>query len=390
MSGRARRLLVLAALVFVGQRLSALFVQAYMWEQGGSLPVLAGYNAAAFATSALSFVLLGPAVKRGRPGTAYQIGLALQALFFMTVLALGSRAGDWLYALGALSGFGTGAFWAGQNMLVQLATTPADRGRYWSYVFAIFSGATLAGPLAGGWLIEGLGKGLGYPAIFGLAGVAFLLAAIGGRGLNGQGADRPYELRAGFADTAPGRIWTRVLAAHVVSGFRDGILSFLPAVLVYAATGEALAMGNFVVITSAVGLVANWATGKWLKPGRGYESMLVSGVLQALAAMVLWARTDWATLMLYTLSGALFGPLQGVPFMAITFNAVGAGERDLQVERLVAREVALVTGRVAGMLLLLGASRWIGPDRTASVSLMLVAAAALAPAFLMRRSDTAT
>lgn len=388
MNAIAKRLLWLLVLVFLGQRLSGLFVQAYMWQQGGSLSSLSRFNMAVYLGGAVAFLILGAAVKRGRSILAFRIGLALQAAFFVAVLLLGERSGWWLTPLGLLSGLGSGAFWAGQNMMIQESISAADRGRYWGYAGAVASAMALLGPLSGGWMITALGDGAGYRLIFLSAAASFGLAWALSQGISPVPTDSPYRLLDGLWDHSPYHRWGRVLSAHLFTGFRDGILAFLPAVLVYASTGDALAMGNFAVITNAAGLVANWAVGRFVRPGRRFGAMLVSGLLQATSALVLLARLDYGTLLIYTLSNALFGPLQGVPFLALTFDAIADAGRDRQVERMVVREISLVIGRAGGMLLLLGLSLGYGAEQTSTIALALVALVALVPVLVLGpRSD---
>lgn len=383
----AARILWLAGLVLLGQRLSTLFVQAYLWDQGGNLTSLTRFNLALYVGGGLAFIALGRLVKSGGAIAAYRLGLALQSAFFILVLFLGRRSAEWLEPLGLLSGLGVGAFWAGQNLLNQQATTPETRRRFWGYIGVLFAGSSLAGPVAGGWLIARLGEAPGYRLVFALAALSFVAAAALSAGVRSGGSSESYRLKAGVygGDSArDDQNWRRVLYAHVVGGFRDGVLAFLPAVLVYAVTGDAETMGNFAAITSAVGLTANWATGRWLRGRHRFVAMAAGGLMQALGALVLLAHMSYGALLAYTLVVAVFGPLQGVPWLELTFNAIGAGRRDRQVERIVVREIALVVGRVLGMLMLLITARLVGEARTATIALGLVALAAIPPAWLLR------
>lgn len=386
MNKQGFRLLALLVLVLLGQSLSGLFVQAFLWDQGGDLSALGRYNLASPVALAIAFLILGPMVKRGRSVVAVRIGVLLQVAFFLAVLLLGTRAGHYLELLGALTGLGQGAFWVGQNMLIQQTTAPEERPRYWSYVSASWSLTALIGPFTGSRVVAGFGPGLGYQVVFGLAAVCYALAAVISLGLSAQGSALPFRLRNGWVEHMADNRWWRTLAAQAVAGFRDGTLSFLPSVLVYVATGDPRMIGNFSLITSAVGLVSNWLTGRFLPRHRWYHSMLISGLLQAAAASLMLVNLDYSTLLLYSLVGALAGPLMGIPLLTQTFDAIGADGGDHQVERVVVRECFLVIGRSSGMILLLLFSWLLTQQQTAMVALALVALAAVAPALILRRT----
>ncbi|MFZ5824482.1 MAG: MFS transporter [Bacillota bacterium] len=389
MSALAKRLLALLLLVLLGQALSALFVQAYVWERGGDLVALSRFNLAAAIAMAAAFVVLGPMVKRGRSVVAVRIGLLVQVAFFLAILALGAEAGRYLEALGTMNGLGMGAFWVGQNILIQEATGPEGRARFWGYVGACWSATALVGPLTGSRVVAGLGPELGYQVLFGLAAASYALAGLVSVGVSSRGSAQPYHLVAGLLDDGLHRPWWRLLAAHVVAGFRDSVLSFLPLILVYGVTGDAKIMGNFAFITSAVGLASNWATGRMLPRHRWWVAMLVSGLCQAGAALLMLASLSVTTLLLYTLIAALVGPLLGVPFLSHTFDTIGSGHGDSQMERIVVREVFLVAGRSGGMLLLLLLSSLLTQEQTAAAMLAIVAVAAVLPALIVRQSLSA-
>ncbi|MFZ5815863.1 MAG: MFS transporter [Bacillota bacterium] len=386
MNNQARRLLALLLLVLLGQSLSGLFVQAYMWERGGDLGAVGRFNFTLFLAMAVAFLAMGPMVKRGRSVIAVRLGLLFQFSFYLLVLALGDQAGGYLELLGAVSGLGHGAFWVGQNMLIQQATEPGERSRYWSYVGASWALTALIGPFTGSRLVAGLGATLGYQVVFSLTAAGYAAAALVSAGLVTRASDQPYRLADGLADRLPGRPWWRALGAFVISGFRDGVLGFLPLLLVYVVTGDPRMMGNFSLLTSAVATASNWLTGRLLQRRHWLAAMLVSGLVQAGAALLMLSNLSVTTLLLYSLVVAVAGPLMGVPFLSHTFDTIGAGGGDTQMERIVWREVFLVVGRCAGMLLLLGLSRWFGHEPTAMIILAVAAVAAVLPALIMGRT----
>jgi YQGE family putative transporter len=357
-----------------------------MWQQGGSLGAVSRFNFAVAFFTAIAFLTLAPLVKRGRSVIAVRVGLLFQVGFFLSVLALGTRAGHFLEFLGALNGMGMGSFWVGQNMLIQQAIEPEQRPRYWGYVSACWSATALVGPFTGSRLVAGLGEVTGYRVIFSLAACGYAVAALLSAGLATRGSDQPYRLVDGLVDRFAGHPWRRVLAAHIVSGFRDSILSFLPSLLVFMVTGDAKIMGNFSLVTSAVGLVTNTLTGRLLPRARWRTSMLLSGCAQAGAALLMLANLSLATLLLYSLVVALVGPLLGVPLLTHSFDTIGAGGSDSQVERIVWRELCLVTGRCTGMILMLLLSANLSQNQTAMIILAAVAAAAVGPALILRRT----
>lgn len=388
MTPRAKRLLLYVSLVLLGQSLSGLFVQAYMFEQGGDLGALSRFNFAVFVASSLAFLVLGPLVKRGRAIVAVRIGLLLQVFFFLAVLALGSQAGNYLSLLGAASGLAVGSFWVGQNILMQRSTTePEARARFWGYHSACVSATALIGPFTGSRLVAGLGHGLGYQVLFGLALLCYAAAAILTAGVQAEPSSQPYRLLDGLRDDRPGRPWWRTLGAHATFGFRDGLLSFLPSILVYIATGDAKAMGNLSLITSAIGLVTATLVGRKLGRQRWLAAILLSGLIQGLAAFAMLLELSFTTLLLYMIVVAFCSPFLNVPFITHTFDTIGSTGPDLEVERIVVRECFLVVGRAGGTLFLLLMNGWAASQESAAmITLSVVAATAVAPGLILGKS----
>lgn len=124
--------------------------------------------------------------------------------------------------------------------------------------------------------------------------------------------------------------------------------------LVYIAAQEESKLGQFTLITSAVSLVCYWAAGKWLKPKYRSAGMFWGALLLvAVIVPMLWT-VNYGTLLIMGIGTSLFIPLYMLPMVSSSFDLMGESKESagMRVELIVLRELCLMTGRLAGTLIL--------------------------------------
>jgi YQGE family putative transporter len=334
-----RILLVIGALFTLATALSGAFVNVYLWRQNQSLIILALYNGLQYLMMPVAFYL-GRFFRPRRMEPFLRLGIFFHALFYASVLLFGNRPHS--YLLGILLGTGAGFYWFSFNLLVLRIARGRWRVVFNSYLGVSSSLANMAAPLFAGFLIEWIHKVTGYSWIFAASLILFAFAFLISAKLRGEiFAETPAPL---FCRRHPN--WNRVLIGSFFQGLREGVFTFLAAILVYLTTKNEASLGQYAALTSLISSLSFFVVGKILRWNWYNESMLIGSFFSTGAIALFIFRMDYSAILLYGLITALFTPLFTVPFGTRVFQVIDEAHHLYEREYIVEREITLNVGRV--------------------------------------------
>jgi YQGE family putative transporter len=346
-------LLTVNGLFAVANALSGTFVNVYLWKAKNDFALIGWFSLVQQITMGLTFWLAGKWVKEHNKMNSLRLGVAVSALFYLLVLMLGKEAVHYIFALGLVQGMAGGFFWLAFNVVYFEVTNPDNRDRFNGWAGLLGSGSGIVAPWVSGLLITTLPGGRGYTVIFSISLAIFVIGVIISFFLKKRKVKGHYRWMYSLAQLKErGNPWRRVVPALAAQGIREGVFGFMIGLMVYIATRNEMKLGNFSLITSAVGLFSFWLIGRWLKKRNRKIAMLIGTGMMSLVILPFFWKVNYATLLMFGIGTSLFIPLFSIPMTSSVFDLIGANEDSAQkrVEYIVLRELALTIGRAAGTI----------------------------------------
>lgn len=367
-------LLIIGGLYSLSIALSNTFVNIYLWKQSGELADLAMYNLSIVVAQPLTFILAGRWAKKVDRVIVLRIGVIFLALFYVTVLFVGTKASDFLLLLGVLLGIGYGFYWLAYNVLTFEITEPETRDFFNGFLGILGSVGGMIGPVAAGFIISRLEKLTGYTVVFGLSLGLFSIAVLLSFFLKRRPAHGKYWFRRIITERKHDKNWRMVTNAHFFQGLREGVFVFIVSVFVFIATDSEMALGTYGLINSGISFLAYYFVSRTLKKEYRKQAILVGGLILFLAIFLIIFDLSYFRLLLYAAMIAVAYPLLLVPYASMTYDVIGRGWKaaEMRVEYIVVRELFLNLGRVASILLFLVATHLFSEKQAIPVLLVIL------------------
>lgn len=381
-------LLVVHGLFAVANALSGTYVNVFLWKAKNDYALLGWFALAGQIAGAITFYVAGKWVKEHNKMNSLRLGVATSACFYLSVLAAGKQAVRYVIPLGIIQGTAFGFFWLAFNVVYFEVTGPEDRDRFngWSGLLGSFSG--MIAPWISGMLIARAGGGGGgYRLVFTLSLAVFVVGVIVSFFLKKRKVTGHYDWAYTWkALSRPNTPWRRVFAGLAAQGVREGVFAFIIGVLIYVATKAEAKVGNYWLITSAVGIASYWLFGRLMNKRNRSVAMLIGVVLMVAAILPFFWKVNYATLLGFGVVVGIAFPLYMIPLTSSVFDLIGRDQdsADRCVEYVVVRELGLNLGRIAGTITFIAVVSQTTSVMAMNVLLLAVGSSPIAAWWLMR------
>ncbi|KIL36591.1 MFS transporter [Cohnella kolymensis] len=347
-------LLIVNGLYITANALSGTFLGVYIWKESNNFTVLGWFTLLTNVFMAVTFWIAGNWVKEGNKMICLRIGTAVSAVFYATVLLLGKNAFHYIWLLGIIQGLSIGFFWLSFNVIYFEVTNAGNRDRFNGWTGVMGSVVGMIAPWCSGYLISRLADEKGYRIVFMISLGIFVACVAVSFFLRNRRMEGNYHWLLPFRIMKKrGTPWRPIFGALAAQGLRESVFGVMIGLLVFIHTGSEMQLGNFALITSAVGFVSFYATGRWLKPAWRPPAMLVGTIVMTLVIIPLFFGVNYTNLLIFGIGAALFIPLYTIPMTSAVFDMIGTAEDSVKerVEYVVMRELALNVGRITGMII---------------------------------------
>ncbi|CAG7616672.1 hypothetical protein PAECIP111802_00314 [Paenibacillus allorhizosphaerae] len=358
-----------------GASMSSVFLTLYLWRLTHSLLVSGMFNIVVFLFTPVGFALAGWFAKRKDRMVAYRIGIVGFVFFYLLVILSGAAVAKYYVLFAVINALASSFYWTAYLTLMYEVSNEQNRMRYLSLNMIAFTLAGLAGPALAGLIISRMDGLKGYMIVFAFAFVMFLLTTIGSLRIKTlQSHHRAYYLHLMFLPFRKNRNWRWSLIAYYIYAMLQGLMMFLPNLLLYQATPREDLVGYLGVLFSGLAVLTGYGFGKWgkLRFSKRYLALAATGYIVG-ASLLLW-KLDIVTIVIYMVLYSSFNVIQGNILTNHYYRIIGELplKGALRIESIVMRELFVNVGRITAILVLLAtASNLTGP----MLPLVLLAAA---------------
>lgn len=352
----AKRLAWMASVYGFTMAFSNVFLNVFLFKDGGDWSVVVWYNLMTFTLVAPVFGFGSWISKKGKKLWPYRAGLAFSALLFLAMLLFRDQARHYVLLLGVMNGIAIGFYFLGQHDLTFDVTTPKTRDLYFSLQQFVASVLRIGAMPLSSVLITFFrteeSPDRGYYVLFAVTLVFYLALFYETFAFKVKERREPFLLLESLRDHFTPKM-RPVMAAYFIWGLRNGIFWFLMGVLVYRASNKELAVGAFDMVTQGIMLVMTYALSRVATSGNRGKGLGISAWLDVAGVALLAWRLDVQMLLIFTVVAAVSGALFQVTFTSYSFDIMGAvgGEGKRTLENLTVREIPLNLGRVVGLVI---------------------------------------
>ncbi|TYS87639.1 MFS transporter [Rossellomorea aquimaris] len=382
-------LLLIGGLYSLSIALSNTFVNIYLWKQSGEFIDLGIYNLTVVIFQPLTFILAGRWAKKVDRVIVLRFGVIFLALFYISVLAFGESAENYLVVLGALLGIGYGFYWLAFNVLTFEITEPETRDFFNGFLGTLTSAGGMIGPILAGYIISRFASYKGYTIVFGLSLLLFAVAVLLSFFLKRRPASGRYLFLRILEERKNNANWRFITNAHFFQGLREGTFIFIISVFVFISTGSEFAIGTFGLINSGIAFVGYYIASRVIKKKFRKKAILLGGILLYLAIFLIVFDVTYTKLLLYAGMIAIAYPILLVPYISMTYDVIGTGwnAAEMRIEYIVVREIFLNSGRIVSVLAFIIAVTFFNHEESIPILLLMLGAGHTLIYFFVRKVD---
>jgi len=339
-----------------GASMAGLFLNLYLWRLTEDLTVNGIYTTITFVLTPIGFAVGGWIAKRKDRLVTYRLGIFMTALFYLIVIIAQEQVVDYYILFALFNGFAAGLYWIGYLVLMYDVSTDVNRIRYLGLNMVFFNAAGLLGPVLAGTII-GRSIGLqGYVVTFILSFIMFVIAAVVSLRIRTSTIrHKSYYLKLMPLLMRKNTVWLKALFCFMMFGLFQGIMLFLPNILLYQTVGREDLVGYLGVGFSLVIIITGYMMSRRASNEGASKYILFSSSLVVIGSLFLLYDVRLWTVIVFMVLFSISNPLALNTINSYYYLLIGTLplKGQLRNELVVMRETFMNIGRVTSVLLLL-------------------------------------
>ncbi|MEX1029692.1 MAG: MFS transporter [Paenibacillaceae bacterium] len=339
-----------------GASMAGLFLNLYLWRLTEDLSVNGIYTIISFVMTPIGFAVGGWIAKRKDRLVTYRLGIYMTALFYFIVIIAQENVVNYYILFALVNGFAAGLYWIGYLVLMYDVSTDVNRIRYLGLNMVFFNAAGLLGPVLAGTII-GRAEGLqGYIITFILSFIMFVVAAVVSMRVRMTTMrHKSYYLKLMPLLMRKNTVWLRALFGYLMFGLFQGIMLFLPNILLYQTVGREDLVGYLGVCFSCVIMVTGYMMSRRANDDGAQFYILISSTIVVIGSLFLLYDVRLWTVVVFMVLFSISNPLALNTINSYYYLLIGTLplKGQMRNELVVMRETFMNIGRVISVTLLL-------------------------------------
>lgn len=356
MTREAAVTLAMHGLFIFGSSASLTFFNIYFLRLSESFILNLIYNALMYFFTPAGFWAGGWIAKRYDRLYTFRISLVMYILFFAMILALGEGIVAWYGLIAFFQGLAAGLYWSGFLVLQFDVSSRLNRLRYIGISSVVLTLANLLGPLVGGQLINGGSNLTGYLYAFAATLAFFIVVYMLSFLIGKQSARRRrYLLALAPAMARRNPMWSRMLALWFCTGFLEGLILFIPALLLFAVFERESVVSVLLAANALVSALSSWVISRFGRMEHAQRCMMAAPYGIALGALLLSGGMGAVQVVLFLFIVACLNPVYRNMFLSRFYHETDQLplQGAFRIESIVLYESLLNFGRIVPITALL-------------------------------------
>jgi len=353
-----------------GNALSLVLVNLYLWRLTNDLWINGAFNFITLCAAPIASIYIGRIAKLKDRLFAYRAGIFLTALFYLLIVIVGERMVDYYIGFALMKGISTSFYWLGHFTMIADVTDDDNRHRYLGWNLMITNIAMLAGPAVAGAVSDWAGGMQGYTYVYSLAFVMFAYATVNSMKMKRRPTHhKTYYLKYSFAMMRKYPAFARSLWGWFLFGLPQGVLSYIPAILLYEAVPEESFVNYMNVLFLSVTILSGYLLARWGRTEQNANYLRIAALGFMFGSIPLFFGVSLWTVVLFMLLFSFVKPIQNNAYTSYYYKLCGELplKTHFRVEAVVLREVFTNAGRAAGVAALMAASSQVSTGALAWV-----------------------
>lgn len=336
----------------LGASMSGIFLSLYLWRLTHSFLVNGLYYVILFAMTSICFVMAGWIVKKRDALVTFRIGIGFHVLFYLLVIVSGEAVGQFFYLFAIIHSLANGFYWMGYLTLMYDVSNEHNRIRYLALNSIAFTSAGLVGPALAGFVISHTTGLRGYLIVFTIAFILFFITTIFSFRIRSEKTHhRTYYLKMMVLLMRKNNVWLRSLYGYLVIGLLQGIMLFVPNLLLYQVIPREDIIGYLGVLFSGTAMLTAYGMGRWSQSNLLNRYTTAAAIGFTLAALMIIWKMDPLTVVIFVMLYQIFTVIQNNSMTNYYYHLTGKLplKGALRVESIILREIFVNIGRVFGI-----------------------------------------
>jgi YQGE family putative transporter len=371
-----------------GNSLSLIFINLYLWRLTESLLINGLFNLIAILTQAIATILIGRMAKQKGHLAIYRYGIFLTAFFYLCIIVTQENMVDSFYLFALIKGISQAAYWVSYFTLAHEVSTNHNRHRYLGWNQVSMGMANLIGPAAAGVLISMSTELTGYTIVFSAAFLMFLVATIGSfRIKKEESHHKEYYMKYLKLIVKKKPNFGKVLLGWFIIGFPQGILMYIPPILLFTIFPDESFVGYMNVVFLSLSIFASYVISRVANLESTKLYLFIAAIGMVLSAIFLLSEIAIWTVVLFMSISSLFKPLQANTYAVYYFTWLDKIplKENFRVESVVLRETIINFGRGIGIVIFMIFSQDINPDTIPWIIVFVMAIQFIMPLLIKER-----